>query len=114
MKPLLIFIAILVLSSHGYSQSGRRAREIKLPVPPPPEQEINEPTTKPSQRDEAAPVTAEKNRDYRCTEDGSLAVILDDDTAAERVLTAKEVDTRVEITDKPKPSYTKEARRNGI
>ncbi len=45
--------------------------------------------------------------------DGSLARILDPD-AAERILTAKEVDTRVLMTAKPKPSYTKEARRNGI
>ena len=45
---------------------------------------------------------------------GSLARILDAYTTNGRILTAKEVDARVVINAKPKPSYTKEARRNGI
>ena len=113
MRVLLVFAAIFILSSFAYAQSGRRAREIKVPVPPP-EQTVNEPKPKTPPRDEPPPVTAEKNRDYRCTEDGSLAIILEDDTTEGHILSAKEVDARVEITDKPKPSYTKEARRNGI
>lgn len=113
MRLLLVFVVMLVLSSFAYSQSGRRAREIKVPVPPP-EQAVNEPKPKASPQDEPPPVTAEKNQNYRCTEDGSLAIILDDETSDEHLFSAKEVDTRVEITNKPKPSYTKEARRNGI
>ena len=64
--------------------------------------------------DDPPPVTAEKNQDYRCSEDGSLARILDQDDIGELVVSPKEVDERAVITAKPKPSYTKEARRNGI
>ncbi len=113
MKLIISSIAILVLGSFAYSQSGRRAKEIRVPVPPP-EQEVNEPKPKASSQDEPPPVTAEKNQDYRCMADGSLARILDTDAANERILSAKEVDARVVINAKPKPSYTKEARRSGI
>ncbi|MGH9932708.1 MAG: energy transducer TonB [Pyrinomonadaceae bacterium] len=82
--------------------------------PPPPEQEVKEPTPKPVSTDEPPPVTAEKNQDYRCTEDGSLARIIEPDDTAELVVSAKEADVRATITAKPKPSYTKEARRNGV
>jgi TonB family protein len=58
-------------------------------------------------------VSAQKNEDYRCTDDGSLARILDTD-AGEDVDTTKKPDVRAEILAKPAPSYTKEARRNGV
>ncbi|HEV7798685.1 MAG TPA: energy transducer TonB [Pyrinomonadaceae bacterium] len=106
------FFAILVFSCVVYSQSGRRAREIKVPATPG-EQEVKEAKPKP-EHDEPPPVTAEKNQDYRCSEDGSLARILDTDDIGELVVSPKDVDVRAVITAKPKPSYTKEARRNGI
>jgi TonB family protein len=111
MKFVVVLFVVLVLSSPAYSQSGRRAKEIKVPVPPS-EQEVKEPKPKPP--DDPPPVTAEKNQDYRCTDDGSLARILETDDIGELVVSTKEVDTRLEIKAKPKPSYTKEARRNGI
>lgn len=40
--------------------------------------------------------------------------VLDKDDIGEVVLSAKEVDSRAVITAKPKPSYTREARREGI
>ena len=107
-----VFLAVLLLGSGAYAQSGRRAREIKVPVAPP-EQQANGPKPKPVAPDEPPPVTAEKNQDYRCTEDGSLGRILDDDIG-ELVVSPKEADVRATITAKPKPSYTKEARRNGV
>ena len=113
MKPVIVLVVVLVLGSSAYSQSGRRAKEVKVPVPSP-EQEVNEPKPKPAAPDEPPPVTAEKNQEYRCSDDGSLARILDTDTVDELVVSAKEVDTRLVMTAKPKPSYTKEARRNGI
>lgn len=109
---LVVFLAILVFSVSVHSQSGRRAREIKVPVPAP-DQEVKEAKPKPA-NDDPPPVTAEKNRDYRCSDDGSLAMILEEDDIGEAVLSTKEVDVRAVITSKPKPSYTKEARRNGI
>jgi TonB family protein len=111
MKAVVIF-AILVFSSAVYSQSGRRARDIKVPVPPP-VKEVDQAKVKPG-HDEPPPVTAEKNQDYRCSEDGSLARILEIDDIAELVVSAKDADARAVIMAKPKPSYTREARRNGI
>jgi TonB family protein len=113
MRFLATFIAILLLVSNGSSQSGRRAKEIRVPVTVPDEQ-ATEPKAVPSPADESARVTAEKNRDYRCTDDGTLALIVDDDSVDANIFSGKEVDKRVEITAKPKPGYTKEARRNGV
>ena len=114
MKYVVVLVAILVLSSSAYSQSGRRAREIKVPVPVPEQEAKEETKPKPASPDEPPPVTAEKNQDYRCSEDGSLARIIDTGGIDELVLTAKEVDAQAVITAKPKPSYTKEARRNYV
>ena len=109
---VLAFLLILLLSSVSLPQSGRRAKEIKVPVPTP-EEEVSEPKAKPRQ-DDLPPVTAEKNEDYRCTDDGTLARIIDPEDLGELVVSAKEVDTRAVINSRPKPSYTKEARRMGV
>jgi protein TonB len=61
----------------------------------------------------APPVTALKNEDYGCTNDGTLAHLIDD-PAAVKGYQAKEVDTRAEITERPDPRYTEEARRAGV
>jgi TonB family protein len=57
-------------------------------------------------------VTAEKDQDYRCTDDGTLAHLLDQDQAVG--FSPKEVDVKAEITAKPEPGYTREARRVGV
>ncbi len=111
MRPVVI-LAICVFSFSVYSQSGRKARELKMPVPLP-DQPVNDAKSKPAS-DDSLPVTAEKNQDYRCSEDGSLLRILEPDDIGEAVASPKDIDVRAEITSKPKPSYTKEARRNGI
>jgi protein TonB len=111
---LAAFHAILLLGSGAYAQSGRRARETKVPPPPSSEQQTKEPVPKPAPPNDPPAVTAEKNQDYRCSEDGGLARILETDDIGELVVPAKEADVRATITAKPKPSYTKEARRNGI
>ena len=100
---------ILVISALAYSQSGRR---VKAP-PPAPSPEVKETTQQPA-TEEPPPVTAERNQDYRCTEDGSLARIIEPDDKEEMVVSAKESDVRATISSKPKPSYTREARRNGV
>ncbi len=110
MKSILSVIAIFITSATVLAQSGRRVREVAVPLPVPPVTETV-PTPKPA---DAPVVTAEKNQDYRCTDDGTLARILEPDVINERILTAKEVDSRVVITSKPPPSYTKEARRLGV
>lgn len=57
-------------------------------------------------------VTAEKDKDYRCTSDGTLAHLLEESDVV--TFTAKEVDTKAEITARPDPRYTREARRMGV
>lgn len=104
--------AILAGSSFTYSQSGRRAKG--TPSAPAPKPEVTEPAAKPAEPDPTPQVTAEKNQDYRCTDDGSLARVIEADDNEEVVVSAKEADVRATISAKPKPSYTKEARRNGI
>lgn len=109
--PLLKFIpavfAVLILTASVYAQSGRRGTTIVVPVPPP---EVVEPkATVPAG---SAPVSAQKNEDYRCTDDGSLAVILP--TEAEEEVAKEKPDTPAQILSKPTPSYTKEARRLGV
>jgi TonB family protein len=105
-------LAMFVFSSPFYSQSGRRARETTTPAAQS-APAVNE-AKPPSTSDDQPPVTAEKGQDYRCSEDGSLARILEADDLGELVVSPKDVDVRAVITAKPKPSYTKEARRNGI
>lgn len=110
-KFVRALIAILAVSTFTYSQSGRRPRDVKPPAATP---EVLEPAAKPATVVDPPPVTAERNQDYRCTEDGSLARIIDTDDKEEIVLSAKESDVRATISEKPKPSYTREARRNGV
>jgi TonB family protein len=112
MKLILSFIVLHIWILSVYPQSGRRPAEIKTQVPPP--AEARETKTKPAPQDQARQVTAEKGEDYSCTDDGSLGRILDTGMGDERILTTKQVDARVIIISKPQPSYTKEARRNGV
>jgi len=111
MKFGILFSAILIFSSPAYSQSGRRAKAITSPVPAPIEEATPSPKT--AQR-EPPPVTAEKNQDYRCTDDDGLARILDAGAATEKIVSSQEADKLAQITKKPQPDYTREARRNGI
>ncbi len=115
MKALPSYLSVLVillLIPEVTAQSGRRAKEIRVPVPPPPVEEPakSRPAADP---DDPPPATAEKNQDYGCTQDGSLARLLDD-TGAEQIYSSKQVDVRVIIISKPSPAYTKEARRLGV
>lgn len=108
----VLVTAVLAVSSFTYSQSGRRARQVPA-APPAPSPETNESTPKTAPTNEPPLVTAEKNQEYRCTEDGSLARIIEPDDT-EVIVSTKDTDVRATITDKPKPSYTKEARRDGV
>ena len=113
MKLLWILSIVLVLGFTVYGQSGRRVKEVR-PIPPVVEPQAKDSNPTPSAQTEAPQVTAEKNQDYRCTTDGTLARILEPETPAEQILSSKLVDTRAVITSQPKPSYTTEARRYGV
>jgi len=121
MKLILSLVVIVLLSSLALGQSGRRAKEIKVPVPLPVEDAAtaNDVTAEPAKDSGTTSVTAERNQDYRCTDDETLERIIEtaageSKTSGERILTSKETDSRVVITSKPQPSYTKEARRDGV
>jgi protein TonB len=109
-KLLLIISTILVFSTAGLPQSGRRKPPVTSPAPLP----DASPTPSPKTPEPKAPqVTAEKNQDYRCTDDGSLAHLMDN-PAAVRGFQLKEVDTRAEILARPEPKYTEAARHVGV
>lgn len=110
MKVILIFSLILLSGCSAVAQSGRRVKEVRLPVPA--VEELPKEAPKPAPQDEAPAVTAERNQDYRCTDDGTLARILEPET--EQIYSTKAVDTPAVTGAKAKPGYTRDARRNGV
>ena len=105
MKAALILILILAITA--FAQSGRRTTAVPAPTPTPEEKPSPTSTLPPRSQ-----VTAEKDEDYSCTNDGTLAHLLDPPEVAG--FSPKEVDVKAEITAKPEPGYTREARRAGV
>jgi TonB family protein len=108
-KFILICAIILSLALNSTAQSGRRKAAVASPTPtteqkPTEAPRISEP--------KPPPVTAEKNQDYRCTNDGTLAHLMDDPTGI-NAFEPKEVDTRAQLLTRPEPKYTEDARRVG-
>lgn len=114
MRGATCSVVILLLIATASAQSGRRAREIQVPVPPSPVEETKPAAPSKPAEDDRLPAVAEKNQDYACSADGTLTRILSDDTGDEQIFTSKQVDVRVTIISKPAPGYTKEARRLGV
>lgn len=104
-----VLLLIILVSASAFAQSGRRNLPPPTPTPSPTPEEKPSPT---SSLPPGSQVTADKDEDYRCTDDGTLAHLLDHDKAVG--YEAKEVDVRAEITAKPLPKYTREARRVGV
>ncbi len=102
-------ILILIFGTVAFAQSGRRAKPAPAAAPSPTPEEKPSPTS-PARSGEQ--VTAERDQDYSCTSDGSLAHLLDPPAVAG--FTPKEVDVKAEILTKPEPGYTREARRAGV
>jgi TonB family protein len=107
----VVAILIVLLSSNVKPQSGRKGKVVHTPPPI-----VEEPAPKNTNKspNEPPPVTAEKNEDYRCTNDETLARIIEGPATQEQIFSSKEVDQKANITSRPKPSYTREARRAGI
>ncbi len=101
-----VLILILIFGTSAYAQSGRRKGPVAAPTPTPEATPSPSPSLPPSSQ-----VTADKDEDYRCTDDGTLAHLLDPPTV--NAFTMKEVEVKAEITAKPEPTYTREARRVG-
>ncbi len=104
-----VLLLIILVSASAFAQSGRRNLPPPAPPPTPTPEEKPSPTSSLPPRSQ---VTAERDEDYRCTDDGTLARLLDHDQAVG--YEAKEVDVKAEITAKPLPKYTREARRVGV
>ena len=100
-------ILILIFGTVAFAQSGRRAKPAPTPAPTPTPDAKPSPSSAPSEQ-----VTAERDQDYSCTSDGSLAHLLDPPEVAG--FTPKEVDVKAEILTRPEPRYTREARRAGV
>ena len=100
---------VLIFGASAFAQSGRRSKAVPAPTPTPTPEATPSPSSSLPPRSQ---VTAEKNEDYRCTEDGTLAHLLDHDAAGG--FSPKEVDVKAELTAKPDPTYTREARRVGV
>lgn len=124
MKLVLSLVAIFLLGSLAHAQSGRRPKEIKVPLSLPVEATAGVTTQATEAESAQTSITAAQNPDYRCLDGGMLERILENQEGGaasmgntapgERIFSAKETDSRVVITSRPQPSYTKEARRNGI
>ena len=104
-----VLLLILIFCAPALAQSGRRTKTVPTPTPTPEAKPSPSPTPSLPAR---SLVTAEKDQDYRCTDDGSLAHLLEESNVV--TYTAKEVEARAEITEKPEPLYTREARRVGV
>jgi len=111
MSLIAALIVILIFGTSAFAQSGRRTKTAPAATPTPTPEAT--PTPAPgSSLPLRSQVTAEKDQDYRCTDDGSLAHLLDRDEAGG--FSPKEVDVKAEITARPEPKYTREARRVGV
>jgi TonB family protein len=102
-------ILILIFCTSAFAQSGRRKNPVAAPTPTPAPAATPSPTPALPSR---SLVTAEKDQDYKCSDDGTLAHLLDPPTVT--AFTTKEVDVKAEITARPEPKYTREARRIGV
>lgn len=101
-------IVILVFGTAAFVQSGRRSKGVPAATPTP----DVKPTPSPTPSLPRSLVTAEKDQDYRCTDDGSLAQLLDRDEAGG--FSEKEVDQKADLTARPDAVYTQEARKMGV
>lgn len=112
MKLFLVALSLLFLAGVDcLAQSGRRVKVVPTPQPP---VEAPSPTSSPTKPTPAPNITAERNEEYICTEDGTLARVMELDENADEIFTTKTVEVKAEITRRPKPSYTREARRAGV
>jgi protein TonB len=109
MELFRALILITLVGASAFAQSGRRTVPVATPAPTPTPEAKPSPTPSLPSREM---VTAEKDQDYRCSDDGTLAHLLDSDQAVG--YEAKEVDVKAEITAKPLPGYTREARRAAV
>jgi TonB family protein len=108
-KFLLTILVSVFFVAIVDGQSGRR----KTPTPSASPTPGAQPSPTPNEFLESRKqITAEKDQDYRCSDDGSLDHLIDD--SVKKGFEPKEVDTRAEVLARPEAKYTEEARRMGV
>jgi len=108
--PIFALSSLLLICIPASAQSGRRGAK-PPPVPSPTVEPAPDPADKPRENKET--VAAIRGEEYRCTNDGTLAVIVQS-SEAEHLFAPDEVTTKAKITSRPAPEYTKEARRRAV
>jgi protein TonB len=114
MKGLSIFAlsSLLLISVPAAAQSGRRGAK-PAPLPSPTVEPSPDPGNKATENKERLQVAAIAGEEYRCTNDGTLAVVVQSSEAA-HIFAPDEVTTKAKVTSRPPPDYTKEARRRAV
>jgi TonB family protein len=108
----VIFICVILGQATAAAQSGRRSTKPPPAEPPPVIEESKEKPAKPPVR-ERREINAVPNEEYKCVDDGSLAVVVPS-SEAEKVFAPNEVTIKAKILSQPKPEYTPEARRRVV
>ena len=106
---LLALCSIVLIANPASAQSGRKTIKPGSPAVATPTPEPT-PAVQPPQKRQVVAIAGE---DYKCTDDGSLAVVVKSDHP-EQVFSNKEVTTKAKITSRPNPTYTNEARRRAV
>src|SRR5258706_3486471 len=110
--PLIILFCIILGQATAYSQSGRRSTKPPPALTPSIVEEPKDTPAKPPAQ--ARPeINAVPNEEYKCVDDGSLAVVLAS-SDAEKVFAPNEVTIKATLLSRPKPEYTPEARRRAV
>jgi TonB family protein len=110
--PIFALSSLLLIGIHASAQSGRRGAK-PAPVPSPTVEPSPDPANKATENKERSQVAAIAGEEYRCTNDGTLAVVVQS-SEAEHIFAPDEVTTKAKITSRPAPEYTKEARRRAV
>jgi len=108
--PIFALSSLLLIGGPAFAQSGRRGAK-SAPVPSPTVEPSPNPANKPRENRETAAAIA--GEEYRCTNDGTLAVVVPS-SEAEHIFAPDEVTTKAKIASRPAPEYTKEARRRAV
>lgn len=95
------------------AQSGRKSTKPLSTSPPPVVDEPAAQTAKPPSDPDRSQVRAVAGEEYKCMSDDSLAVVVHS-ADAEQVFAPKEVTNKAVIRVRPRPEYTREARRKAI
>lgn len=110
--PVFALSALLHTSVSASAQSGRRGAK-PAPVPTPTVEPSPDPANKPRENNERRQVAAVPGEEYKCTSDGSLAVVVQS-SETEQVFAPNEVTTKAKITSRPSSEYAREARRRAV